>query len=139
MMALLIDWKIGLIFLISTPLIVAVLYVIMSRSVPYYTRIQKGQDRISRLAGENLEGVRVIRAFSRQESEVRTFDAAGDELARLTVYVGKISAALNPITVSYTHLDVYKRQEQTGTQQEESSGQSVQDTTFWDRVKNLFQ
>lgn len=105
-MALLIDWKIGLIFLISTPLIVVVLYVIMSRSVPYYTRIQKGQDRISRLAGENLEGVRVIRAFSRQESEVRTFDAAGDELARLTVYVGKISAALNPITSVIVNLAI---------------------------------
>lgn len=105
-MALVIDWKIGLIFLISTPLIVVVLYVIMNRSVPYYTQIQKGQDRISRLAGENLEGVRVIRAFSRQKSEVETFDAAGDELARITVYVGKISAALNPITSVIVNLAI---------------------------------
>ncbi|WP_367924707.1 ABC transporter ATP-binding protein [uncultured Ruthenibacterium sp.] len=105
-MALLIDWKIGLIFLVSTPLIVLVLYVIMSRSVPYYLQIQKGQDRISRLAGENLEGARVIRAFSRQKSEVETFDVAGDDLAKTTVYVGKISAALNPITSVIVNLAI---------------------------------
>ena len=59
---------------------------------PITPEFRKGRTA-SRLAGENLEGVRVIRAFSRQESEVRTFDAAGDELARLTVYVGKISSS----------------------------------------------
>lgn len=105
-MALSINWRIGLIFLVSTPLIVAVLYGIMNRTVPLYGGIQKGQDRISRLAGENLEGVRVIRAFSRQKAEVDTFDAAGDELAALTVRVGKISAALNPITAVIVNLAI---------------------------------
>lgn len=105
-MALSINWRIGLIFLLSTPLIVAVLYVIMNRTVPLYGGIQKGQDRISRLAGENLEGVRVIRAFSKQQAEVDTFGAAGDELAALTVRVGKISAALNPITMVIVNLAI---------------------------------
>ena len=105
-MALSINWRIGLIFLVSTPLIVAVLYVIMQRTVPLYGGIQKGQDRISRLAGENLEGVRVIRAFSKQQAEVDTFRAAGDELAALTVRVGKISAALNPITMVIVNLAI---------------------------------
>lgn len=105
-MALSINWRIGLVFLISTPLIVAVLYFIMNRTVPLYGGIQKGQDRISRLAGENLEGVRVIRAFSKQQAEVDTFGAAGDELAALTVRVGKISAALNPITMVVVNLAI---------------------------------
>lgn len=105
-MALSINWRIGLVFLVSTPLIVAVLYFIMNRTVPLYGGIQKGQDRISRLAGENLEGVRVIRAFSKQQAEVDTFGAAGDELAALTVRVGKISAALNPITMVVVNLAI---------------------------------
>lgn len=105
-MALSINWKVGLIFLISTPLIVAALYLIMSRSVPFYTQIQQRQDRISRLAGENLEGVRVIRAFSKQGSEIETFGAAGDDLAAANVWVGKISAALNPITSVIVNLAI---------------------------------
>ena len=67
-MAFTINWKIALVFLLSTPLIVFVLYRVMSRSLPEYTRIQRQQDVISRLAGENLEGARVIRAFSKQDS-----------------------------------------------------------------------
>ena len=70
-MAFTINWKIALVFLLSTPLIVFVLYRVMSRSLPEYTRIQRQQDVISRLAGENLEGARVIRAFSKQDSSSR--------------------------------------------------------------------
>ncbi len=105
-MAMTINLKIGLIFLVSTPLIVLVLYIIMNRSVPFYGRIQQKQDRISRLAGENLEGVRVIRAFSKQESEIRQFDQTGNELADVTIRVGKISAALNPITYVIVNLAI---------------------------------
>ena len=78
----------------------------MNRSVPFYGRIQQKQDRISRLAGENLEGVRVIRAFSKQESEIRQFDQTGNELADVTIRVGKISAALNPITYVIVNLAI---------------------------------
>lgn len=97
-MALLIDWKIGLIFLLSTPLIVWVLYAIMKRTVPSYGAIQSGQGALSRLAGENLEGARVIRAFSRQNLENEEFEQAANDLTALTVRVGKISAALAPVT-----------------------------------------
>lgn len=97
-MALVIDFKIGLIFLISTPLIVAVLYGIMRYSVPLYTAIQKRQDSLSRLVGENLEGTRVIRAFSRRADETAQFDTEADRLSEATIRVGKISAALGPIT-----------------------------------------
>lgn len=97
-MAFVINGKIALIFLLSTPLIVLVLYLIMSRSLPYYTEIQRGQDALARLAGENLEGARVIRAFSRQKEEIDQFGQTGNALSDLTIRVGKLSALLNPLT-----------------------------------------
>ncbi|MEG1447543.1 MAG: ABC transporter ATP-binding protein [Ruthenibacterium sp.] len=105
-MAIGINPEIGIIFLISTPLIVAVLYVIMRRSVPFYVEIQTKQDGIARLAGENLAGARVIRAFSKQESEMRQFNAASDALADAMMRVGKISMALNPITSVIVHVAI---------------------------------
>lgn len=97
-MAMVLNWRIGLVFLLSTPLIVLVLFFIMRRTVPSYGRIQAGQDALAGLAGENLAGVRVIRAFSRQKRQQREFDEQSDELTGLIVRVGKISAVLNPLT-----------------------------------------
>lgn len=97
-MALALNWRIGLIFLVSTPLVALILYLIMRRTVPRYADIQAQQDTLARLSGENLEGVRVIRAFSRQQQEKEEFDAQAASLSAITVRVGKISAALNPIT-----------------------------------------
>ena len=105
-MAFTINWKIALVFLLSTPLIVFVLYRVMSRSLPEYTRIQRQQDVISRLAGENLEGARVIRAFSKQDSEIEQFQQAGDTLSDITIRVGRLSAALNPITSVIANLAI---------------------------------
>lgn len=98
LMAMRINMTIGLVFLISTPLIVLALYAVMKRTLPSYKRIQAGQDTLSRISAENLMGVRVIRAFSRQKTEEENFDRAADDLTALTVRVGKISAALNPFT-----------------------------------------
>ncbi len=97
-MAFTISVKVGFVFLVSTPLIVLVLYLVMRKTVPMYGAIQAGQDGIARLAGEHLAGVRVIRAFARQKAEVQAFQSAGDALTNATVRVGVISAALNPIT-----------------------------------------
>ncbi len=105
-MAFTINAKIALIFLASTPLIVLVLYLVMSRSLPYYTDIQRGQDAIARLAGENLEGARVIRAFSRQDAEISQFGETGDALSELTIRVGRLSALLNPITSVIANLAI---------------------------------
>ncbi|MFV0412026.1 MAG: ABC transporter ATP-binding protein, partial [Oscillospiraceae bacterium] len=97
-MAIALNWKIGLVFLVSTPLIAVALYFIMKRTVHHYQEIQAGQDRLSQLAGENLEGARVIRGFSRQQQEKQEFEQAAGSLTDLTVRVGKISATLNPLT-----------------------------------------
>ena len=97
-MAMSIDLKLSLIFLVATPLIVAVLYFIMSRSVPLYRVIQKKLDKISLISRENLEGNRVIRAFSKQKQEEKRFEDASEDLAKTAIRVGKISALLNPAT-----------------------------------------
>jgi ATP-binding cassette, subfamily B, multidrug efflux pump len=97
-MAMLIDLQLALVFLIATPLIVFVLYFIMSRSVPYFRVMQKKLDRISLVSREGLSGARVIRAFSKQESEQRRFNTAADDQTGIAIRVGKLSALLNPST-----------------------------------------
>lgn len=97
-MAFVLNARIALIFLAATPLIILVLYQVMKRTLPDYARIQQRQEHLGTLTGENLEGARVIRAFSRQESEMQDFSNASDALSALTIRVGRISAALNPLT-----------------------------------------
>ncbi len=94
----LIDVKLTLIFLVASPVIGLVLYFVMSKSIPKYTQIQKKADRVSLLTKENLVGVRVIRAFSRQEEEKKEFSQTSDNLMKEQIIVGKISALLNPAT-----------------------------------------
>lgn len=105
-MALSINYKIGMIFLICTPLIIIVLYIIMNKTIPSYKKIQADQDAIGKYVAENLEGNRVIRAFSKQDEEIEGFKTAGDELARITVRVGKISAILNPLTFAIVNIAI---------------------------------
>ncbi len=105
-MAMLLDLKLSLVFLAAAPLVALVLWLVMSRSVPFYRSIQKKLDRISLITRENLEGVRVIRAFSKQKSEQNRFDEASDALARSSVTVGKISALLNPLTFLIMNLSI---------------------------------
>ncbi|HEX2985731.1 MAG TPA: ABC transporter ATP-binding protein [Caproiciproducens sp.] len=97
-MAMTIDLQLALVFLIATPLIALVLYVIMSRSVPYFRVMQKKLDRISLLSREGLSGIRVIRAFSKQDYEQRRFSEAADDQTSTAIQVGKLSALLNPLT-----------------------------------------
>ena len=99
-MAFTIDVQLSLIFVIAFPLIVLVLYLVMSRSVPFFQVMQKKLDRISLLTRENLEGARVIRAFSKQNAEQRRFEEASDDVADTAVRVGRLSALLNPLTMA---------------------------------------
>lgn len=97
-MALMIDLKLGLIFIVVAPLVSAVLYFVMSRSVPYYKARQTKLDEVSLITRENLSGARVIRAFSKQEHEKERFHESSDEVADIAIRVGKLSAILNPVT-----------------------------------------
>lgn len=96
--AMILDLKLSLIFLIATPLIVLTLYVVMKNSVPYYKLIQKKLDKIFLATRENLEGVRIIRAFSKQKHEEAKFNDYSEDLSDTAMSVGKLSALLNPIT-----------------------------------------
>lgn len=97
-MAMVLDLKLSLIFLIATPIIVLILYVIMKKSIPYFRSLQKKLDRISLITRENLEGVRVVRAFSNQANEEHRFNDASNDLSNTSIIVGRLSALLNPLT-----------------------------------------
>ena len=97
-LSMMIDIKLSLVFLIAAPLVAIALYFIMTRSSKLYRIIQKKLDKISLITRENLSGVRVIRAFSKQKDQEERFDNANDDFLKSSIRVGKISALLNPIT-----------------------------------------
>lgn len=97
-MAMFINLKLSLIFFLSIPLIVLTLYLVMGKSIPLYRVIQKKLDKISLITRENLEGVRVVRAFSKQEVEKDRFNIAALDHSNTAIKVGKLSALLNPLT-----------------------------------------
>lgn len=97
-MAFRIDMKMSLIFLISAPLLAFSIYMVMSKSIPLYVYIQKQLDHVSLICRENLSGIRVIRAFSKQSQERKRFSQATRQQKDMQIHVGKISALLNPCT-----------------------------------------
>lgn len=97
-MAFFIDVRCALIFAASIPVLLAVTLLLMRLSIPLFGRAQAGLDRVTGLTRENLTGVRVIRAFCREEQAVAEFDEKNRELTRLNRFVGKLSALLNPVT-----------------------------------------
>lgn len=105
-MAMGIDLKLSLIFLAVMPIISLTLYLIMSRSVPFFVLIQKKLDRLSLITRENLNGTRVIRAFGKQEHEQQRFYAASDELAAVSIRIGKLSALLSPLSFLIMNLGI---------------------------------
>lgn len=105
-MSMILDLKLSIIFLIVAPLVSVVIYLIMKLSVPYYKVRQKMLDKVSRITRENLSGVRVIRAFSKQEYEIKRFSEANNEVADIAISVGKISAFLNPATFAILNIAI---------------------------------
>ena len=105
-MAMLLDLKLSMVFLIAAPVIALIIAAIMRKTVPMYKKIQKNLDHVSLLTRENLQGVRVIRAFSKQESEKKEFNEASSELAENSIIAGKISAVLNPVTFMIMNLSI---------------------------------
>ncbi|SDB14283.1 ATP-binding cassette, subfamily B [Ruminococcaceae bacterium FB2012] len=97
-MAFTISVKLTLIFLIASPLLALMIFLVMKLTVPMFKRIQKRLDKTTLMVGENLSGVRVIRAFSRQKDEEKQFKENADELLDLQIKAGRISALTNPCT-----------------------------------------
>lgn len=97
-MALTIDVKAALVFVVVIPLLCAVVFAIMFLSIPLYKKVQLRLDRVLKLTRENLSGVRVIRAFNKEKEEAAGFNESNENLTKIQMYVGRISALMNPVT-----------------------------------------
>lgn len=98
LMAFTVDLRSAMVFVVTIPVLCVVVFGIMLVSMPLYRSVQRQLDKVLLTTRENLMGVRVIRAFNRQESEVGKFEGENDRLVQMQVFVGKISALLNPVT-----------------------------------------
>ena len=85
-------------FAVTIPLLCLVVFGIMLISIPLYKKVQGKLDRVLGITRRNLTGVRVIRAFCREEEEIEEFDRRNEELTAIQKYVGRISALMNPVT-----------------------------------------
>ena len=97
-MAFTIDVSCAWVFAVVIPVLFVAVFAIMLSSIPLYRNAQSALDRVTCLTRENLTGVRVIRAFCREDHSVREFDESSQALTKLNEFVGKISALLNPLT-----------------------------------------
>ena len=105
-MAFSINPTLSIIFVIASILIATILYLVMSKSVPYFNRIQKRLDKISLITSENLSGNRVIRAFGKQKEDEKRFNDVNEDLTKQYIRVGRLSALLNPATFLVTNLAI---------------------------------
>lgn len=97
-MAFTIDVKAALIFVVAIPLLSIVVFGIMVVSIPLYRKVQAGLDKVLGITRENLTGARVIRAFNKQSDEIEKFTEDNEILTRMQMFVGRISALMNPVT-----------------------------------------
>lgn len=105
-MAFTIDWKAALIFAAVIPLLSVVVFGVMLWTMPRYKQVQAGLDRVLGATRENLTGVRVVRAFGRERSETEAFERENNALTHLQVFVGRVSALMNPMTYIIINLGV---------------------------------
>ena len=97
-MAFTVDAHTAMVFAVTIPVLCVVVFGIMLVSMPLYQSVQRQLDKVLLTTRENLMGVRVIRAFNRQENEREKFEEENGSLVKMQVFVGKISALLNPVT-----------------------------------------
>lgn len=103
-MAFRIDVKAALVFVVAIPVLGMVVYGIMIASIPLFTQVQKNLDNVLETTRENLSGVRVIRAFCREDDEVKNFDQKNDQFTKINEKVGRLSAAMNPATYALINI-----------------------------------
>ena len=105
-MAFTIDVKAALVFVVTIPLLSIVVFGIMLWSIPMYKKVQARLDKVLGIARENLSGVRVIRAFCKEDEERREFGERNAALTKLQLIVGRVSAAMNPATYIMINLGI---------------------------------
>ncbi len=106
LMAFTVDTKAALVFAVAIPILFAVVFAILLTCTPLYKKVQGGLDGVLGAARENLEGARVIRAFTMEMREQDAFSAKNAALERLQRFVGRISALLNPVTYVIINLAI---------------------------------
>ena len=97
-MAFTIDVKAAMVFVVVIPILCVIVFGIMLVSIPLYRKVQDRLDRVTGMTRENLQGVRVIRAFRREEKEIEAFEKGNEALVGIQVLSGRISALMNPLT-----------------------------------------
>ncbi len=105
-MAFYIDRQMGVIFLITIPIFSLILFIIMKKTVPLYKKVQQKIDHLNLVIKENLSGIRVIRAFSKKQEEVKKFGDVSDDLAKAYINVTNLSALLSPITIFIMNISI---------------------------------
>ena len=93
-----IDVKTALIFVVTIPVLAVAVFTIMWISIPLYTKVQSALDKLLGTLRENLLGVRVIRAFRKEDAEIQQFNQENDILTKYNEHVGHLSALMNPLT-----------------------------------------
>lgn len=115
-MAFTINVRCALIFVVTIPILFGVTFLIMKLSIPLFGKVQAGLDRVTALTRENLTGVRVIRAFCREQRSVEEFEESNQALTRLNLFVGRLSALLNPLTYVLINIATVVLIQQAGVQ-----------------------
>lgn len=105
-MAFTIDVKAAIVFVVTIPLLSIVVFGIMLWSIPMYKKVQARLDKVLGITRENLSGVRVIRAFCKEDEERREFGERNAALTKLQLIVGRVSAAMNPATYIMINLGI---------------------------------
>lgn len=105
-MAFTVNVRAAMVFVVAIPALSVVVFGIMGLSMPLYKKVQRQLDYVTLATRENLTGARVIRAFNRQEDEIGRFEESNDMLVRFQIFVGKISALMNPITYVIINLAI---------------------------------
>ena len=97
-MAFTINVKLALIFAVTIPLLAIIVFGIMMISMPLYKKSQARLDRVVSKVRSNYNGTRVVRAFNKEQDEIEDFDQRNGELTKIQIFVGRISALMNPLT-----------------------------------------
>jgi ATP-binding cassette subfamily B multidrug efflux pump len=97
-MALYINARLSIIIILTLPILVTIVYFIMKKTIPLYKKVMATLDSLTLVVKENLQGVRVIRAFARRDREKKRFDNLNTDFANMSVKAGRISTLLNPTT-----------------------------------------
>ncbi len=104
--SLIIDWKMGLIFLAVTLIMAGFIWLIMAITIPKNGKVQRSLDEINGITRENLAGARVVRAFSMQDEEISNFKKKNERLMKMQSVLGVVSSLLNPVTYVFVNLGI---------------------------------